>query len=207
MEKDLKSNVVKDEALKQSFAEIKKAAETGKTTVAQAPVNAAPVKTDAVKKDTPKTATKTEAKTAVKAETKTEAKKAETKAETKPAAKKAEAKAETKPAAKKAETKSATKTNTKSTTKKAETKTEAKKAETKTAPAKKTAVKSEVSTSLVLQLNRHDYDPAKIELDAIAAAKLIKSDVKVVDVYINIEDSAAYFTIDGKGSADYKIDL
>jgi|GEM_PF-249836 len=185
MEKDLKSNVVKDEALKQSFAEIKKAAETGKATVAQAPVNAAPVKTDAVKKDTPKTATKTEAKTAVKAETKTKSQKAE-------------AKAETKPAAKKAETKSATKTNTKST---------AKKAEAKTAPAKKTAVKSEVSTSLVLQLNRHDYDPAKIELDAIAAAKLIKSDVKVVDVYINIEDSAAYFTIDGKGSADYKIDL
>ncbi len=190
MEKDLKSNVVKDEALKQSFAEIKKAAETGKTTVAQSPAKAAPAKTDAVKKDTPKTATKTESKPAVKAETKS-------------AAKKAEAKAETKPAAKKAETKSTTKADTKSVAKKAEAKPVAK----KTAPAKKAAVKSEVSTSLVLQLNRHDYDPAKIQLDAIAAAKLIKSDVKVVDVYVNIEESAAYYTIDGKGSADYKIDL
>ena len=42
----------------------------------------------------------------------------------------------------------------------------------------------------------------------------IKEDIKVkgiagkeVSVYLNVEQKAAYYTVDGQGSDDYKIDL
>ena len=149
MEKNSKATAAKDEALKESFAEIKKAAATVKETA----------KKPAAKTETAKAAEKKEA-----AE-KPEAKKTETKAETKVTAKKP---AEKKPAA---------------------------------------AAKAEVSTYITLQINGRDYEPSKLQADAIAAAKAIKADVQSVDVYVNVAESAAYYTIDGVGSSDYRIDL
>ncbi|MCR5007522.1 MAG: DUF6465 family protein [Oribacterium sp.] len=148
MEKNSKATAAKDEALKESFAEIKKAAATVKETA----------KKPAAKTETAKAAEKKE--TAKKPETK----KTETKAETKVPAKKP---AEKKPA----------------------------------------TAKAEVSTYITLQINDRDYEPSKLQADAIAAAKAIKADVQSVDVYVNVAESAAYYTIDGEGSSDYRIDL
>ena len=149
MEKNSKATAAKDEALKESFAEIKKAAATVKETA----------KKPAAKTETAKAAEKKEAAK------KPEAKKTETKAETKVTAKKP---AEKKPAA---------------------------------------SAKAEVSTYITLQINGRDYEPSKLQADAIAAAKAIKADVQSVDVYVNVAESAAYYTIDGVGSSDYRIDL
>lgn len=180
MEKDLKATEVKDEALKQSFAEIKKAANSEQP-AAKKTGTKAEVKTEA----------KTEAKTAVKAAA--EKKPVEKKpVEKKPVEKKpVEKKAETKPAAKKA----------------AEKKVVEKKPVEKKPVEKKAEPKAEVSTFVTLQINNQDYDPAKLQEEAIAAARKIKADVASVDVYINVAESAAYYTIDGEGSSDYRIDL
>lgn len=153
MEKNSKATAAKDEALKESFAEIKKAAATVKETA----------KKPAAKTETAKAAEKKEAAK------KPEAKKTETKDETKVPAKKP---AEKKPAEKKPAT-----------------------------------AKAEVSTYITLQINGRDYEPSKLQADAIAAAKAIKADVQSVDVYVNVAESAAYYTIDGVGSSDYRIDL
>ena len=149
MENNSKATAAKDEALKESFAEIKKAAATVKETA----------KKPAAKTETAKAAEQKEASK------KPEAKKTETKAETKVTAKKP---AEKKPA---------------------------------------DAAKAEVSTYITLQINGRDYEPSKLQADAIAAAKSIKADVQSVDVYVNVAESAAYYTIDGVGSSDYRIDL
>ena len=185
MEKYLKATEVKDEALKQSFAEIKKAANSEQP-AAKKTGTKAEVKTEA----------KTEAKTAVKAA-----------AEKKPAEKKPVEKktVEKKPVEKKAETKPAVK---KAAEKKAvEKKPVEKKPVEKKPIEKKAAPKAEVSTFVTLQINNQDYDPAKLQEEAIAAARKIKADVASVDVYINVAESAAYYTIDGEGSSDYRIDL
>ncbi len=185
MEKDLKATEVKDEALKQSFAEIKKAANSEQPAAKKAGTKAE-VKTEA----------KTEAKTAVKAV-----------AEKKPVEKKTvekkpvEKKAETKPAAKKAAEKKAVEK------KPVEKKPVEKKPVEKKPVEKKAEPKAEVSTFVTLQINNQDYDPAKLQEEAIAAARKIKADVASVDVYINVAESAAYYTIDGEGSSDYRIDL
>ncbi|MBE6005330.1 MAG: hypothetical protein E7232_14860 [Lachnospiraceae bacterium] len=64
-----------------------------------------------------------------------------------------------------------------------------------------------VKSTITLQLNGKDYDFAQIAKDSVAAAQNIKKDVKAVNVYVNAADSAAYYTVDGAGSADYKIEL
>lgn len=194
MEKDLKATEVKDEALKQSFAEIKKAANSEQP-AAKKTGTKAEVKTEA----------KTEAKTAVKAAAEkkpVEKKPVEKKpVEKKPVEKKpVEKKAAPKPVAKKAEPKPVAK-------KAAEKTVVEKKPAEKKPVEKKAAPKAEVSTFVTLQINNQDYDPAKLQEEAIAAARKIKADVASVDVYINVAESAAYYTIDGEGSSDYRIDL
>ncbi len=150
MEKKTKATEIKkDAALKESFAEIKKAvAETAKA---------------AEKKATP-------AKEAVKEE----------------APKKEAAPKKTAPVKKTAPAK----------------KTEGKKPAVKTAP-----VKAEVKTAVTLQIDGRDFDPAKIVADAQKAAEKIKKDVKDVHVYINVNDQAAYFTVDGEGKPEYRVNL
>ena len=152
MEKKTKATEVKkDAALKESFAEIKKAvAETAKA----AEKKAAPAK-EAVKEEAPKKETASEKKTA-------------------PVKK-------TAPAKKTAEKKPV---------------------EKKTAP-----VKAEVKTAVTLQIDGKDFDPAKIIADAQKAAEKIKKDVKDVHVYINVNDKAAYFTVDGDGKPEYRVNL
>lgn len=144
MEKKTKATEVKkDAALKESFAEIKKAvAETAKA----AEKKAAPAK-EAVKEEAPK--------------------------KTAPVKKTAPAK-----------------------------KTEEKKPAEKTAPAK-----AEVKTAVTLQIDGRDFDPAKIVADAQKAAEKIKKDVKDVHIYINVNDQAAYFTVDGEGKPEYRVNL
>ena len=144
MEKKTKATEAKkDAALKESFAEIKKAvAETAKA----AEKKAAPAK-EAVKEEAPK--------------------------KTAPVKKTAPAK-----------------------------KTEEKKPAEKTAPAK-----AEVKTAVTLQIDGRDFDPAKIVADAQKAAEKIKKDVKDVHIYINVNDQAAYFTVDGEGKPEYIVNL
>ena len=144
MEKKTKATEAKkDAALKESFAEIKKAvAETAKA----AEKKAAPAK-EAVKEEAPK--------------------------KTAPVKKTAPAK-----------------------------KTEEKKPAEKTAPAK-----AEVKTAVTLQIDGRDFDPAKIVADAQKAAEKIKKDVKDVHIYINVNDQAAYSTVDGEGKPEYRVNL
>ena len=82
----------------------------------------------------------------------------------------------------------------------------------KTAPAKKTEektapAKAEVKTAVTLQIDGRDFDPAKIVADAQKAAEKIKKDVKDVHIYINVNDQAAYFTVDGEGKPEYRVNL
>ena len=81
-------------------------------------------------------------------------------------------------------------------------KTEEKKPAEKTAPAK-----AEVKTAVTLQIDGRDFDPAKIVADAQKAAEKIKKDVKDVHIYINVNDQAAYFTVDGEGKPEYRVNL
>ena len=93
----------------------------------------------------------------------------------------------------------------------------AKAAEKKAAPAKeavkeetpkKTApAKAEMKTAVTLQIDGRDFDPAKIVADAQKAAEKIKKDVKDVHIYINVNDQAAYFTVDGEGKPEYRVNL
>ena len=64
-----------------------------------------------------------------------------------------------------------------------------------------------IKSTITLQLNGKDYDFNKIAKDSVVAAQKIKKDVKTVNVYVNAADSAAYYTVDGAGSADFKIVL
>ena len=151
MEKKTKATEVKkDAALKESFAEIKKAvAETAKA----AEKKAAPAK-EAVKEEAPK----------------------------KEAAPKKTAPVKKTAPAKKTE--------------------EKKPVEKKTAPAK-----TEVKTAVTLQIDGQDFDPVKVIADAQKAAEKIKKDVKDVHIYINVNDQAAYFTVDGEGKPEYRVNL
>lgn len=84
----------------------------------------------------------------------------------------------------------------------------AKKTEEKKPVEKKTApAKAEVKTAVTLQIDGRDFDPAKIVADAQKAAEKIKKDVKDVHVYINVNDQAAYFTVDGEGKPEYRVNL
>lgn len=66
---------------------------------------------------------------------------------------------------------------------------------------------TDVKSTITLQLNGKDYDFDQIAKDSVAAAQNVKKDVKAVNVYVNVADAAAYYTVDGAGSADYKIVL
>ena len=130
------------------------------------------------------------------AEKKTAAKKAP--AEKKVAAKKAPA--EKKVAAKKAP---------------AEKKTAAKKAPVEKkaaakAPAeKKTAKKAEPVIKTILQVDGKDFDLSTVAVDALKKYKSTHKR-KVVNefvVYVKPEDNAAYYTVNGEGQDDFKVDL
>lgn len=92
--------------------------------------------------------------------------------------------------------------------KKAPAKAAAKKPAAKKAPAKKAAAKKPAGDSVVLQYNGKD-----IEMKALVEA--CKADYKAkghksannVCVYVKPEDNAAYYTVNGKGAEDFKVEL
>ena len=64
-----------------------------------------------------------------------------------------------------------------------------------------------MKTAVTLQIDGQDFDPVKVIADAQKAAEKIKKDVKDVHVYINVNDKAAYFTVDGEGKPEYRVNL
>lgn len=145
MEKKTKATEVKkDAALKESFADIKKAA----TTVSTPAAKAVDVKKDVpAKKETP-----------VKKDA------------SKPAGKKTAVKADN-------------------------------------SAKKEAAKKTEPKAAVTLQINGKDIDLAKVQADAVSAALKVDSSVKDVHVYVNVAESAAYYTVDGIGKSEYCIKL
>lgn len=70
---------------------------------------------------------------------------------------------------------------------------------TKTAPTLKT----------IVQANGREIDVTNIAADALKAYKSVHKRKVVSDfvIYVKPEENAAYFTINGEGSDEYKIDL
>ncbi|MCI8455020.1 MAG: hypothetical protein HFE84_10470 [Lachnospiraceae bacterium] len=90
----------------------------------------------------------------------------------------------------------------------AEKTVESKKA-SKKVPAAKTAPKA-IKSSLCVQFAGKEYT----EKSLVSAAKKAyvalgnkAADIKTIEVYVKLEDSAAYYAVNGVGSPDYKIEL
>lgn len=76
-------------------------------------------------------------------------------------------------------------------------------------PRKTAEKKAETSIKTIVQVNGRDIDVSTIAADALKAYKSVHKR-KVVNefvVYVKPEENAAYYTINGEGSPDYKIDL
>lgn len=76
-------------------------------------------------------------------------------------------------------------------------------------PRKPAEKKAETSIKTIVQVNGRDIDVSTIAADALKAYKSVHKR-KVVNefvVYVKPEENAAYYTINGEGSHDYKIDL
>lgn len=79
----------------------------------------------------------------------------------------------------------------------------------KKAPAKKTVSKP-IKSSLYVQFAGKEYT----EKNLVTAAKKAyvalgnkAADIKKIDIYVKTEENVAYYTVNGAGSPDYKIDL
>lgn len=82
-------------------------------------------------------------------------------------------------------------------------------AEKKTAAKKPAAKKAEPVIKTILQVEGKDFDLSTIAQDALKQYKSVHKR-KVVDefvVYVKPEDNAAYYTVNGEGQDDFKIDL
>ena len=81
------------------------------------------------------------------------------------------------------------------------------KAKTTTKPAAKKAAEPVIKT--ILQVDGKDYDVSTIAADALKTYKSVhkRKAVKEFVVYVKPEESAAYFTVNGEGSDEFKIDL
>ncbi|MBR4225086.1 MAG: hypothetical protein IKR73_09780 [Oscillospiraceae bacterium] len=136
----------------------------------------------------------------VKAEA-TAAKTEATKAEEKPAAKKTAAK---KPAAPK---KAAAK-DTKKAPAKAETKTAERKAPAKKEAAPKAEAKATGDGIEIQFLGDKNYPPQQIiDLCKEAFKKISKKRITSFNVYVNVEQRKAYYTVNGKGQDDFFVEL
>lgn len=86
------------------------------------------------------------------------------------------------------------------------TKAAVKGAPAKKAPAKRTAVK----TALYVQFAGKEFTEKEL-VDAAKKAYVAlgnqASDIKTMDVYVKPEESAAYYTVNGEGSDEFKIEL
>ena len=112
------------------------------------------------------------------------------------------------PVAKAAEAKKDVPAKKETPVKKDASKPAAKKVVKKDAPAKKESTKStEPVTNVTLQINGKDIDLARVQADAVKAALKVNPAVKDVHVYVNANESAAYYTLDGIGKSEYCIKL
>lgn len=88
-------------------------------------------------------------------------------------------------------------------------KTTAKAAETAVAETKKATRKPAVKSSVYVQFGGKEI----IEKDVVAACKKAYADLgtdedlKTLEVYIKVEEGAAYYVANGVASKDYKIEL
>ncbi len=75
--------------------------------------------------------------------------------------------------------------------------------------AKKADKKDEPVLTTVVQIGDAEFDITDIAAKAYKAYKSVHKRKAVTDfrVYVKPEEGAAYYTVNGEGSADYKIDL
>jgi hypothetical protein len=92
----------------------------------------------------------------------------------------------------------------------AEKKVAAKKAPAeKKAAAKKPAKKAEPIIKTILQVEGKDFDLSTVAVDALKKYKSTHKRKVVSEfvVYVKPEDNAAYFTVNGEGQEDFKVEL
>ena len=85
----------------------------------------------------------------------------------------------------------------------------AKKVAAKAPAAKKAAKKAEPVIKTILQVEGKDFDLSTVAVDALKKYKSTHKR-KVVNefvVYVKPEDNAAYFTVNGEGQEDFKVEL
>ena len=91
----------------------------------------------------------------------------------------------------------------------------AKRSEEKTAAVKKTVAKkaenkkAEPVITTILQLGDKEFDITGIAVKALKAYKTVHKRKTVTEfvVYVKPEDGAAYYTVNGEGDEEYKIEL
>ena len=82
-------------------------------------------------------------------------------------------------------------------------------AEKAAAKAKPAAKKAEPVIKTILQVEGKDFDVSTIAADALKAYKSVHKRKAVSEfvVYVKPEENAAYYTVNGEGSEEFKIDL
>ena len=82
-------------------------------------------------------------------------------------------------------------------------------AEKKTAAKKPAAKKAEPVIKTILQIDGRDFDLSTLAVDTLKKYKSTHKR-KIVEefvVYVKPEDNAAYYTVNGEGQDDFKVDL
>ena len=79
----------------------------------------------------------------------------------------------------------------------------------KTAEKKTTAKKIEPVLTTIVQIGDQEFDITDIAAKAYKAYKSVYKHKVVIDfkVYVNLEENVAYYTVNGEGSDDFKIEL
>lgn len=67
--------------------------------------------------------------------------------------------------------------------------------------------KTAPKTKLVFQYYGQEFDPETITKKVQKAAAKKADKIKKLDVYVNIEENAVYYVVDGNASDDYRIQL
>ena len=82
-------------------------------------------------------------------------------------------------------------------------------AEKATAKTKPAAKKTEPVIKTILQVDGKDFDVSTIAADALKSYKSVHKRKVVTEfvVYVKPEENAAYFTVNGEGSEEFKIEL
>ena len=82
-------------------------------------------------------------------------------------------------------------------------------AEKKAAAPKKAAAKSEPVIKTILQFEGKDIDVSTVAVDALKSYKSghKRKNVQEFIVYVKPEENAAYYTVNGEGNEDFKVEL